>query len=766
MSDRPVLWAQLYQKELIKVETKITTLQNRSNITDKLNLVGLSLLSVLVMMIISHFSTEAFIFDDNRNQWTPVINRAYDIFFSTGHMPNYSFFLAKGLEIADQGFYSLNNPIMLFSYILYRFVFLRSWGSAITIYIYMMFLLGNITVYLLGRKMGLNPARSAVVVTMYMSCSAFVLFGYWYYIFNNYFLFLLFIYMMIRFKDEKLRFCACGIVFAFSLTLGNIQYTVYQYMMYCIIMLTITIFSNRKRFWEMIANCVTGIVLSVPSLVLLLQSSGRSETYTEDTAGFLSVTLNPLDYLVFSVLPSKLIQNVFRLQINVMASQTDVMFHNSAWLMYIGGLGICIAILVVLVLKQLIQKSRKKETTDWKQLFSLTESKAFYIGTGIAVWFFVSLAVGGCVGKLLSFVPVINQFRYAFKSCFVFTPLLVIPAICLLKRIEKKYFIRILCTVCIICSVIGVGSNYFCYEYLYEKFALDIQDRYENEVSQTGKTLEEHHIDINNYRVCTFINDNGDTVNNVVHKLTRNVPISANVFSLAAYDQTESELSFRQSDRIYTEYSQVAFLNQESYLDEMPQLAFEDLNEFETQMINNSVKYIIINNGQQETESIEQLFDKCQSLKIKSNTVWMETFRLVEIDGVAPICTDSQNSQTNFRCETDSLQFRTDGKSEKYRLSFTYKDRLSADYISDDGTISQRLAMTSDENGYITIATKNLPKGTVTITYHNGWIIGNTIFSVLSVVLFVGILFVPIIHSKRKQAHRAENTEDERAEQQ
>ena len=738
-------------------------------------IVFLILLSAAVMALVSHFSTEAFLFDDNRNQWMPVMDKAYDSFFATGHMPNYNFYLAKGMEIADQGFYSLNNPIMLLSYVLYRFVLMKSWGSTISVYIYMMFTLGNITAYLFGKKMGLNTARSVMIVLMYMSCSAFVVFGVCYYVYNNYFVVPLILYTMLRFKDSQQRFFACGIILAFSLTLGNVQYTVYQYMMYCVIMLTMVILGSRKRFWEMISNCVTGIVLSLPSLILLMQSSARAKFYSSESGGFLSCPLNILDYLVYSLFPSQLMVNITDIPAEKISANSElVSVANSAWVMYIGGFGICVAVLILGALKRCgkkIKSINQQQLQKWasegslKNIFTMEESKSFYIGAAAAIWFFFSVTIAGFAGKILSFVPVVNQFRYAFKGCYIMIPLLIVPAIYVFRKIQKKHLFRTLYVVCAVFSVIGLANQYFSYHYLADKYSCEYTERYEDELTGLKQTLKNHSVDTDNYRIAAFTESSYLHDNKVVNKITRNLPVSAEVFSLGAYDQTESQLSYQQSDLLYTDYQEVTYYNEQAYSKEIWERELTDMAAFEDQLIHNAVRYIIISENS-DMDLIREIFDQCEKVHIKNISSFTDGCLLMEIDGVDSICKDEKNRTVGFEAQMDCIQFQTSQDSEQYRLSFTCKDRLSADYVSDDGTISQRLAMTSDENGYITITTKNLPKGTVTITYHNGWIVGSTIFSVLSVILFVGILFVPMVRCKRKQEHCTENTEDEGAEQQ
>ena len=138
------------------------------------------LVSFLLFLIWGRFDPEAYLIDDNRTQWFPVIERAYGDFFKTGKMPVYDFFQFKGFSIADQGYYGIMNPIMMIAYVLSHFTPLPF--STITIYLAVLFSLGNVCFSALCLKLKCNTLEMLLLTYSYAGIASFVSFSYWYYI--------------------------------------------------------------------------------------------------------------------------------------------------------------------------------------------------------------------------------------------------------------------------------------------------------------------------------------------------------------------------------------------------------------------------------------------------------------------------------------------------------------------------------------------------------------------------------------------------------
>lgn len=151
------------------------------------------LASIGYILLLAGGNPEVFLIDDNRTQWYPVMERAYEDFWKTGRIYCYDFYQMKGMSVAEQGYYGVMNPFMLLSYTVTRL--LPGGIDAITFYIGMMVVLGNFFFYLTGRRLGCKQVPAFFLTTTYSTMGCFWAFFYWYYVFNNYFLVPLLVYV-------------------------------------------------------------------------------------------------------------------------------------------------------------------------------------------------------------------------------------------------------------------------------------------------------------------------------------------------------------------------------------------------------------------------------------------------------------------------------------------------------------------------------------------------------------------------------------------
>ena len=75
-------------------------------------------------------------------------------------------------------------------------------------------------------------------------------FFYWYYVYNNYLMIPLLLLTFLKGRGEKWKFCACGILLAFEILLGNVQYTCYHYMLYVVICVVYAILEQIPRAFQ------------------------------------------------------------------------------------------------------------------------------------------------------------------------------------------------------------------------------------------------------------------------------------------------------------------------------------------------------------------------------------------------------------------------------------------------------------------------------------------------------------------------------------
>lgn len=78
--------------------------------------------SLAILSLITLANPNVFLVDDNILQWEPIINKSFENLFSEGYIPYIDFYQYKMFNILDSGYYSVNNPIMLMSYVIGRFI--------------------------------------------------------------------------------------------------------------------------------------------------------------------------------------------------------------------------------------------------------------------------------------------------------------------------------------------------------------------------------------------------------------------------------------------------------------------------------------------------------------------------------------------------------------------------------------------------------------------------------------------------------------------
>lgn len=758
MQECKEIWYRLGEVGLIN---KTTELKNLKGIGMG---IGIFLLSILLLGVMSGFKQQLFLIDDNLNQWHPIMEKAFETFFKTGRMPIYDFYQWKGLEIADQGYYSLFNPIMLISFALHKFILRLNALSTISIYIYIMFALGNTICYALCRKLNASIGISMLIVLMYSSCATFVRFGYWYYVYNNYFIVPLLIYAILTTKDRKSSYFSVGIILAFSIILGNVQYSVYQFLAYCIFMACIALIDNKKYFINIISNCIIGIALSIPTLIILLQSAQRSNIYTSQKE-FYAMPLSAVSCVIMSFVPNALIAEISpELSRLIGGFSRNVLFGNSdSYISFVGGFAVCLATLIILLVKKLVwftgnnrnvlhEKVTLEMICDWNKKYTNYISnkyaenyfRALYISTFFTIYFFYSFATGGLVAIIFSFIPLINSFRYLFKTFFILSPFFIIVAVLAFNVIKKK---KLLMVVCVLLSLVGCINNYFIIRsFLPSQFERYITKDIETSIINIKEEIKENNIDIANYRISSFIDPKyvGETgigcsfdLNN---KIIRNIGTRVGVFTLGGQDNTSTEKSFNQSSHILDD-AWLAGYGNTALASTIVSTAIHKPDILKKEINANALKYFIFDKGSTYVEQFISAVNNIPGLSVTRIFDFMDGCVMVEIGGVNSLCYNTNFSDLNntIDAEMDKLSFEVEGGSE-YRLSFTYKDNLYAQFISYDGTITKQLDITEDENGYILINTQDVRDGIVTLSYKNVLVDISKLFSIVVTVLFVIVI--------------------------
>lgn len=308
--------------------------------------------SLVTLSIITFGNPNVFLVDDNILQWEPIINKSFDNLFSEGYIPYIDFYQYKMFNVLDCGYYSLNNPIMLIAYILGRFIFESRLGS-ICIYIYIMFVLGNVVMYLLLRRLNISKLNTCIAVLIYSSVSNFILYGFYYFTFNNYFFIPFLLLVILSFDKSKFSYFATGICLAFSLLLGHIQYTFYYYMVYGIVMFVIAFAYNRRYLMIMFTNIVVGIILSAPQLVALVSISGNRSEVIGTANEFLKIPMLWDNMIIFFAIPLYFVGETYQM-INAGGALREELDYLSTSFVYLGALVPLYAVFLVVFFKKIL----------------------------------------------------------------------------------------------------------------------------------------------------------------------------------------------------------------------------------------------------------------------------------------------------------------------------------------------------------------------------------------------------------------------------
>ena len=89
--------------------------------------------------------------------------------------------------------------------------------------------------------------------------------------------------------------------------MGNIQYTVYLYMVFFVIMMISFLRGEKKALSMLVSNSIwMGFLSSVPAL-LLMQASSSSGGFSESSSLYYSSAVHPVMWGIFSWIPATLL---------------------------------------------------------------------------------------------------------------------------------------------------------------------------------------------------------------------------------------------------------------------------------------------------------------------------------------------------------------------------------------------------------------------------------------------------------------------------
>ncbi len=667
--------------------------------------------SLLLIGIWGHFDPEAFLIDDNRTQWFPVIERAYSDFFHTGHMPIYDFFQLKGFSIANPGYYSIMNPLMLVSYLLSHSI--SSSINTITVYLALLFGMGNTVFFWLCYELKRSIRECAIFTLAYSVISSFFSVCYWYYAFNNQFFIPLLLYVFIKLRGTKSEYFGCGLVLAFEILFGNVQYTCYHYMLYGILCLSFVVFRNYRMIKVLISNGVIGLILSSPFFLLLMRSS---ESFGSNQ--FLSSEIPVFELSLGALMPMGIFETFDVLHLHFISSligRTDYTwlfngFFAAFWLVTIIGM-------IVYFLRK---DYRKIDVKGWYKSVCNTPNSQLMVGMVICLLFFISFSSGGIIAILLSKLPVIGKFRFLFKVIFVVEPLLAVMTVLFVPSFPTKLY-KAAIAVGSLFIVLGLINNYFVVQVVTGIFRDTEYLTVEEEYSYGQETISRINWDTSLYRYASY--SKSVEPFHYWNGFTRNFSTTMGVYSLSAYEIPASTDCLESFSLIYSpldSYTRRMNIGNNDYVinnaDRYPE-------ELEMQLRQNAVRYIFVQRidylsedgtPSYRTPELLEAFNSLPSITVEDVIPADDKFDVIVLGGIDSLCTDGENAIPLLSERMDKLSFQSTGADE-YTLSFIYDPALYAYVVNEDGTYS--LETKENDAGNTIIISPDGQRGTVYLTY-------------------------------------------------
>lgn len=249
------------------------------------------LYSILFFAVILSKNRSSLYVDDNILQWGPVINKAFDNIFSGKGIPYWNFYQYKGINIFSSGYYGLLNPFMYVSYAISHYL-LNGFLETLIVYEIIMYMLGNLMMYKILRT--LNLKRSTIIIAMltYSTSVIFFLFSFYYFTFNNYFFMPFLMWTFIQTNSKRIRYFIPGIVLAFSLLMGHVQFSCYYVLVYCIFQVVASVQKKKlKELVPLMTNLMIFIGLSSGIIIGSMKVSGDRSLILSGNEGFFDLSV-------------------------------------------------------------------------------------------------------------------------------------------------------------------------------------------------------------------------------------------------------------------------------------------------------------------------------------------------------------------------------------------------------------------------------------------------------------------------------------------
>lgn len=735
----------------------------------------ITIYSVLVFACLLYGNKDAFYVDDNYMQWGPVIRRGFDQIFLGGGIPYWDFYQYKGLDIFSSGYYGFVNPFMYISYVLSRYVF--GFGlETLVIYEWLMYWMGLLFMCSLLNDLFLRPGTVFVSVFAYSASVIFFSHSFYYFSFNSFYFVPFFAWTVFRIRNIKYARIIPGILLAFSLLLGHVQYTCFYITLYCIMEVMFAILQrDSKRLVNTVSNLAVFGILSGILLVLSLNvSADRNMILSGQPSAFLDGAVSILSVfssVYFVPFAGKLnrheMEQIIGLGIFAYFALAVVLppvkDTRKQIALLLGGVVLILFfpfMFFVLSLSYCIYYVYKtSEVYSDKQTFTLA--------IAFSALFFMIIGAGreGVIAVILSHLPVIGQFRFLYKCAFIYIPLVIICGAVFLDSINNhlKIFryaaflsgaVSLCTTIYIIRSGVHPYINASYYDYNdYRR----IEEKVDSQLDEIGADR--------NYRFLAFIDT--DTLKRGRDDVTpeeikqeaieisssispyafnKNLATYYKVFSAGGYDNVFTAKSFEQTDQIMNDIYYEGMMTDTSF--RMKDLLAEskngDLSEFQEQMVDNGIRYVLLDNLC--LYDFRSIIDACDKLFIEREIAWYNTYDLVEVGGTRAVCSDEKGNEIPLDISLDALGFETDFEEDTgIIISMTYDEHYRLE-MTDEGGRTIVIAVSETPGGYVAA---NVPGGkhAMRLVYKNRLMDLAVAVSCLTLIL-TAVSFVIVIRNK------------------
>lgn len=249
------------------------------------------LYSILFFAVILSKNRSSLYVDDNILQWGPVINKAFDNIFSGKGIPYWNFYQYKGINIFSSGYYGLLNPFMYVSYAISHYL-LNGFLETLIVYEIIMYMLGNLMMYKILRLLNLKRSTIIIAILTYSTSIIFFLHSFYYFTFNNYFFMPFLMWTFIQTNSKRTRYFIPGIVLAFSLLMGHVQFSCYYVMVYCIFQVVASVQKKKlKELVPLMTNLMIFIGLSSGIIIGSMKVSGDRSLILSGNEGFFALSV-------------------------------------------------------------------------------------------------------------------------------------------------------------------------------------------------------------------------------------------------------------------------------------------------------------------------------------------------------------------------------------------------------------------------------------------------------------------------------------------